>query len=134
MPARLLGTQCLYSPSFRCVQTIFVDKAEYQEAQEIVCPLPGCVYAWCKACSQAIEIGGPKHSCDGSSELKHLMDLRGWKHCPGNMALHFTLYAPLAHRVISYALLRMQNPCREDRRVQPYDCECRLLPETCEVS
>ncbi|RPD67337.1 hypothetical protein L227DRAFT_491050, partial [Lentinus tigrinus ALCF2SS1-6] len=67
----------------KCVQTIFVDKTEYQEVQEIVCPLPGCGYAWCKACSQAIDIGGPKHSCDGSSELNHLMDLRGWKHCPG---------------------------------------------------
>ncbi|RDX55443.1 hypothetical protein OH76DRAFT_1414782 [Lentinus brumalis] len=49
----------------KCKQTIFVDKAEYQEAQEIVCPLPRCGYAWCKTCSQAIEIGGPKHSCDG---------------------------------------------------------------------
>ncbi|TFK93594.1 hypothetical protein K466DRAFT_478290, partial [Polyporus arcularius HHB13444] len=67
----------------KCKQTIFVDKAEYQEAQEIVCPLPRCGHAWCKTCSQAIEIGGPKHSCDGSSELKHLMNLRGWKHCPG---------------------------------------------------
>ncbi|KAJ7739825.1 hypothetical protein B0H16DRAFT_60005 [Mycena metata] len=26
---------------------------------------------------------GPKHSCDGSSELEHLMKSRGWKHCPG---------------------------------------------------
>ncbi|TBU43354.1 hypothetical protein BD309DRAFT_864500 [Dichomitus squalens] len=67
----------------RCLKTIFVDKAEYEEAQEIVCPLRGCGYAWCKACSQAIQIGGPKHSCDGSSELKDLMAQRGWKHCPG---------------------------------------------------
>ncbi|TBU32933.1 hypothetical protein BD311DRAFT_775091 [Dichomitus squalens] len=50
----------------RCLKTIFVDKAEYEEAQEI-----------------AIQIGGPTHSCDGSSELKDLMAQRGWKHCPG---------------------------------------------------
>ncbi|KAM5540362.1 hypothetical protein V8D89_005820 [Ganoderma adspersum] len=67
----------------KCLNTIFVDKEEYQEAQEIVCPLRGCGHAWCKLCSQAIEIGGPKHSCDGSSELNHLMRQRGWKHCPG---------------------------------------------------
>ncbi|PIL36988.1 hypothetical protein GSI_00680 [Ganoderma sinense ZZ0214-1] len=67
----------------KCLNTIFVDKGEYQEVQEIVCPLPGCGYAWCKLCSQAIEIGGPKHSCDGTSELNHLMRQRGWKHCPG---------------------------------------------------
>ncbi|KAI1789534.1 hypothetical protein LXA43DRAFT_1020714 [Ganoderma leucocontextum] len=67
----------------KCLNTIFVDKKEYQEAQEIVCPLRGCGYAWCKLCSHAIQIGGPKHSCDGSSELNDLMHRRGWKHCPG---------------------------------------------------
>ena len=60
-----------------------MDKKEYEEVNEIVCPLPGCGHAWCKLCSQALEIGGPKHSCDGSSELNHLMSQRGWKHCPG---------------------------------------------------
>ncbi|KAI0751602.1 hypothetical protein C8Q80DRAFT_1268812 [Daedaleopsis nitida] len=67
----------------KCLATVFVDKVEYQEASTIVCPLRGCGYAWCKACSQAIEIGGPQHSCDGSSELSHLMQQHGWKHCPG---------------------------------------------------
>nr|VWO93935.1 Uncharacterized protein [Ganoderma boninense] len=67
----------------KCLNTIFVDKGEYQEAQEIVCPLPRCGYAWCKLCSQPIEIGGVKHSCDGTFELNHLMRQRGWKHCPG---------------------------------------------------
>ncbi|EMD40862.1 hypothetical protein CERSUDRAFT_71120 [Gelatoporia subvermispora B] len=67
----------------RCQNSTFVDKPEYEAHQIITCPLRQCGYTWCKACSQAIEIGGPQHSCDGSSELKHLMDQRGWKHCPG---------------------------------------------------
>lgn len=67
----------------RCQQSIFVDRFEYQEERIIVCPLPGCNYAWCKACQQKIDIGGPRHSCDGSSELEHLMAQRGWKYCPG---------------------------------------------------
>ncbi|KAI0723138.1 hypothetical protein C8Q76DRAFT_721731 [Earliella scabrosa] len=67
----------------KCTHTIFVDKAEYQATKIIVCPLPGCCYAWCKICSQEVEVGGPQHSCDGSSELNHLMKARGWKYCPG---------------------------------------------------
>jgi hypothetical protein len=68
----------------RCKESVFVDREEYEAAQILVCPLPRCNYAWCKACQQAIAIDGPKHSCDGSSELEHLMKRRGWKHCPGS--------------------------------------------------
>ncbi|KAF9821242.1 hypothetical protein IEO21_00850 [Rhodonia placenta] len=50
----------------KCKNTVFVDKSEHA-ATEIL----------------KIEFGGPKHSCDGSSELKHLMQQRGWKYCPG---------------------------------------------------
>ncbi|KAH9912634.1 uncharacterized protein BXZ73DRAFT_107364 [Epithele typhae] len=50
----------------KCKETIFVDKVEYQETEMV-----------------AIQIGGPKHSCDGSTELQHLMGERGWKKCPG---------------------------------------------------
>ncbi|KAJ7931751.1 hypothetical protein B0H13DRAFT_832461 [Mycena leptocephala] len=67
----------------QCKESVFVDREEYEAAQILVCPLPRCNYAWCKACQQAIAIDGPKHSCDGSSELEHLMKRRGWKHCPG---------------------------------------------------
>ncbi|KAM5539613.1 hypothetical protein V8D89_006722 [Ganoderma adspersum] len=67
----------------KCVNTMFVDKEDYQQMQEIVCPLSGCEYSWCKLCLQAIETEGPKHSCDGASELDHLMQQRGWKRCPG---------------------------------------------------
>lgn len=67
----------------KCQSSVFVDRAELQAAKIIVCPLPTCNYVWCKACQQEIEVGGPQHSCDGSSELNHLMNERGWKHCPG---------------------------------------------------
>ncbi|OCH90048.1 hypothetical protein OBBRIDRAFT_812888 [Obba rivulosa] len=67
----------------RCQNSAFVDKFEYEDSEFITCPLQHCTYTWCKACSQEVIIGGPKHSCDGSSELKNLMDQRGWKHCPG---------------------------------------------------
>ncbi|KDQ64237.1 hypothetical protein JAAARDRAFT_166285 [Jaapia argillacea MUCL 33604] len=68
-----------------CKNTVFVDKQEHDETEIIACPMPRCTYAWCKLCSRSIVIGGPKHSCDGSSELKHLMQQRGWKYCPGCM-------------------------------------------------
>ncbi|KAJ7307075.1 hypothetical protein DFH08DRAFT_901173 [Mycena albidolilacea] len=67
----------------KCKESVFVDRAEYEAAPILVCPLPRCNHAWCKSCQQVIPIDGPKHSCDGSSELEHLMKSRGWKHCPG---------------------------------------------------
>ncbi|KAJ7142199.1 hypothetical protein C8R46DRAFT_574429 [Mycena filopes] len=67
----------------KCKQSVFVDRTEYEAAPILVCPLPRCNYAWCKACQQKVPVNGSKHSCDGSSELEHLMKRRGWKHCPG---------------------------------------------------
>ncbi|KAJ7091507.1 hypothetical protein B0H15DRAFT_836463 [Mycena belliarum] len=67
----------------KCKQSVFVDRGEYEAAPILVCPLPRCNYTWCKACHQTIPMDGPKHSCDGSSELEHLMKRRGWKQCPG---------------------------------------------------
>ncbi|KAI0089048.1 hypothetical protein BDY19DRAFT_1070437 [Irpex rosettiformis] len=67
----------------QCNQSIFVDKNEYDTQKVITCPLPGCNHIWCKACSQSIDPAGPKHSCDGTSELSHLMTQQGWKNCPG---------------------------------------------------
>lgn len=63
-----------------------MDKDEFNEAKVLVCPLRGCNHIWCKACSRTIEIGGPPHSCDGSSELTHLMRAQGWKNCPGTFS------------------------------------------------
>lgn len=60
----------------------FIDREEFNEARELTCPLTDCNYAWCKGCQQEIIPNGPEHSCDGSSELKHLAQQQGWKYCP----------------------------------------------------
>ncbi|KAI9069218.1 hypothetical protein FKP32DRAFT_1641142 [Trametes sanguinea] len=66
-----------------CTQSAFVDKSEYEQCKVVNCPIAGCVYAWCKQCSQTVDPAGPEHSCDGSNELEHIMKQQGWKHCPG---------------------------------------------------
>ncbi|KAH9985051.1 hypothetical protein BJV74DRAFT_775971 [Russula compacta] len=66
----------------KCQRSIFVARDEYEEAEIIPCPLPDCNHKWCKQCQQSILLNGPKHSCDGSSELDHLMQQQGWKYCP----------------------------------------------------
>ncbi|KAJ7656293.1 hypothetical protein DFH06DRAFT_1091170 [Mycena polygramma] len=66
----------------KCKESVFVDREDYEAEPVLVCPFPTCDHVWCKACQQTIVIGGPKHSCDGSTELEHLMKRRGWKHCP----------------------------------------------------
>ncbi|KAH7920857.1 hypothetical protein BV22DRAFT_1097439 [Leucogyrophana mollusca] len=66
----------------KCQRSAFVDRQDHEDTRTLVCPLPDCDHIWCKACQQSITIGGPKHSCDGSSELDHLMKQRGWKYCP----------------------------------------------------
>ncbi|KAF9230709.1 hypothetical protein BU15DRAFT_91060 [Melanogaster broomeanus] len=66
----------------KCNRSAFVDRQDHAETLNIVCPLRDCQNVWCKACQQTIVIGGPKHSCDGSSELDHLMKTKGWHYCP----------------------------------------------------
>jgi hypothetical protein len=61
---------------------MFVARDEHEEANIITCPLPDCNHTWCKQCQQSIYFNGPKHSCDGTSELDHLMKQQGWKYCP----------------------------------------------------
>ncbi|KAG8220154.1 hypothetical protein J3R82DRAFT_1181 [Butyriboletus roseoflavus] len=70
----------------KCRRPAFVDREDYSEAFNIVCPQSDCHHVWCKKCEQTVVADGPKHSCDGSSELDHLMKEKGWKHCP-NVAL-----------------------------------------------
>jgi hypothetical protein len=66
----------------RCQRSMFVAKDEHDEVDIVICPLPDCNHIWCKQCQQPIDLFGPKHSCDGSSELDHLMKQNGWKYCP----------------------------------------------------
>jgi hypothetical protein len=64
---------------------MFVARDEHEEAKIIFCPLPDCSHAWCKQCQQSIDfnaITGLMHSCNGTSELDHLMKQQGWKYCP----------------------------------------------------
>ncbi|KAJ7708982.1 hypothetical protein B0H17DRAFT_1000084 [Mycena rosella] len=106
----------------KCKQSMFVDRAEYDEAPILVCPLPRCNHAWCKACQQTILVHGPEHSCDGSAELEHLMKRRGWKHCPGcktpfqksSGCNHMTASCPplyMCRYVYSYNLQCMSPGC-----------------------
>ncbi|KAG9314710.1 hypothetical protein JVU11DRAFT_5519 [Chiua virens] len=66
----------------QCKRPAFVDREDYTDVINIVCPQTDCHHVWCKKCEQTIVIDGLKHSCDGSSELDHLMKEKGWKHCP----------------------------------------------------
>lgn len=66
----------------RCRRSAFVDKDDHDSVDQIKCPFSDCSHTWCKNCQQAILADGPKHSCDGSSEFKHLVKQMGWRHCP----------------------------------------------------
>ena len=61
---------------------MFVARDEHEKAKFIVCPLPDCYHVWCKQCQQSIDFNSLLHSCDGTSELDHLMKQQGWKYCP----------------------------------------------------
>ncbi|KAG1752506.1 uncharacterized protein EDB91DRAFT_1234528 [Suillus paluster] len=66
----------------QCRRSVSVDKEEHEESRLLSCPLPDCNHIWCKACQKSITVGDPPHSCDGASELDHLMKQHGWKYCP----------------------------------------------------
>lgn len=72
---------------FRCQHSAFVDKQDLEANPEIHCPFPACDHVWCKRCQQTIDPSGPKHSCDGTSELDHLMKQQGWRYCPSEWNL-----------------------------------------------
>ena len=67
----------------RCSRSSYLDREGFNEARNLHCPMEGCNYIWCKECQQEFVPNGPKHSCDGSSELKRLVEQQGWKYCPG---------------------------------------------------
>jgi hypothetical protein len=66
----------------RCQRSMFVARDEHDETNLISCPLPDCNHVWCKLCQRSVDFRGPKHSCDGTAELDHLMKEQGWKRCP----------------------------------------------------
>ncbi|KAI6110951.1 hypothetical protein EV401DRAFT_1991020 [Pisolithus croceorrhizus] len=66
----------------RCGRSAFADKDDHNSVDQITCPFSDCNHIWCKNCQRTILSDGPKHSCDGSSEFKHLVKQMGWKHCP----------------------------------------------------
>ena len=89
---------------------MFVAKDEHEEVDIVTCPLPDCNHTWCKQCQQPIEFGGPKHSCDGSSELDHLMKQNGWKYCPSE-PVPAAVY--LSGSLILFLFFSMQDPYSE---------------------
>ncbi|KAH0838651.1 hypothetical protein J3R83DRAFT_6976 [Lanmaoa asiatica] len=86
----------------KCRRPAFVDREDYSDVFNIVCPQLDCHHVWCKKCEQTIIIDGPKHSCDGSSELDHLMKEKGWKHCPSMCCSLF--FEPQMHTTQTHRL------------------------------
>ncbi|KAF8216876.1 hypothetical protein K438DRAFT_1797974 [Mycena galopus ATCC 62051] len=124
-----------------CKESVFVDRTEYEAAPILVCPLPKCNYAWCKSCQQTIPMDGPKHSCDGSSELEHLMKRRGWKHCPGcktpfqksDGCNHMTCMSPGCNTHFCYtcgdSIVRSALPREVRSAVSAHYRRCRLFED-----
>ena len=84
------------------------------------CPMDGCTYVWCKGCQQEIIPNEPEHSCDGTSELKHLVQEQGWKFCPSKFTYPF-LIVMTGVRDDIYA--SVQHTMRKDFWVQLSICE-----------
>jgi isopentenyldiphosphate isomerase len=66
----------------KCTNSSFFEREGMDEARNLRCPVTDCNFVWCKECQQEIVPDGPEHSCDGSSEMKHLVEQQGWKYCP----------------------------------------------------
>ncbi|KIK79407.1 hypothetical protein PAXRUDRAFT_834120 [Paxillus rubicundulus Ve08.2h10] len=66
----------------KCQNSAFVDRGDHEATNELRCPVLGCDHVWCRKCQQSIDPNSTTHSCDGASELDHLMKERGWKYCP----------------------------------------------------
>ena len=94
---------------------MLVARDEHEEAKIIACPLPDCNHAWCKQCQQTIAFNGPKHSCDGTSELDDLMKVQGWKYCPSEPVL--AAFCLLGSQFSSFLLQHVRHPSRKYRDV-----------------
>jgi hypothetical protein len=73
----------------RCERSFSADRQDFATADKISCPFRGCDHVWCKQCQRPISPSGPRHSCDGESELKDLMAEKGWKRCPSKLFCRF---------------------------------------------
>lgn len=125
----MISSRCIQTLTIeRCKRSAFVDRDDYNETSNITCPLPGCSYTWCKFCNRGIKIKGPKHSCDGSSELDHLMKTKGWKYCPST-SVSRSRKPMYAHQLSA----RLQNPDSEGKWVQPHDSTFTVSLAPCTV-
>ncbi|KAF9234649.1 hypothetical protein BU15DRAFT_52330 [Melanogaster broomeanus] len=127
-----------------CNRSTFVDRRDHEETTYIECPLPDCDHVWCKECQQTITIffGGPEHSCDGSSELDHLMKENGWRYCPsckipiqkGTGCNHMTCISPGCNTHFCYECgdMILQSTVKHeiDIAVSAHYDKCQLFDET----
>ena len=80
----------LLTTSTRCHASSLVDKMDHDLTEMITCPIPVCVFTWCKKCSLEVPGGdASKHSCDGTKELDALAKNEGWKICPVRISQPF---------------------------------------------
>lgn len=81
------STHLQIDASFRCKNTMFVDRSEYTKQKFITCPWPRCQHRWCKACdgdaskSCSPSLFGPTHRCQDS--IHSLVRQNEWRPCPG---------------------------------------------------
>ena len=60
------------SPAYRCQQSVFVDREDYENVDIMACPFPSCNYHWCKSCEGVIDLGvDPPHSCNTAQVQEH---------------------------------------------------------------
>ena len=94
----------------RCQRSMFVARDEHDEADLISCPLPDCTHVWCKLCQRSVDFRGPKHSCDGTAVLDHLMKEQGWKYCPSEPSQAMLPSSPLLKLFIFFPSLQNADP------------------------
>ncbi|KAL6309200.1 hypothetical protein BKA93DRAFT_425427 [Sparassis latifolia] len=123
----------------KCQNSASVFKPDIDNIDIVPCPFNGCNHVWCKFCQQAIDLNGPRHSCDGSSEFISLMQKEGWKRCPGcntpiekvNGCNHITCMTPGCNTHFCYLCGEsiIRSPLRRDVEdaVTAHYSQCQLI-------